>query len=105
MARGWMYHHPWWLVDDDDVAVVVDNRDWKSLGLRSGRCGRRNLKGDESVFMHDRAGVGGTRVDACHPFLDQTLDLRARTIAKVRGQYVIETLALVFRRNPEAYDF
>ncbi len=105
VARRWMYNHPWWFVDDDDVVVVVDDRDWKSLGLRSGWRGWRNLKGDQSVFMHDRAGVGGTRVDACHPLLDQTLDLRARTIAKVRGQHVIETLAGVFRRDPKAYDF
>jgi len=54
--------------------------------------------------MHDRAGVSGTRVDACHALLDQALDLRARTIAKVRGQHVIETLTGVFRRDPEAYD-
>ena len=100
-----MYNHPGWFVDDDDVVVVVDDRDWKSLGLRRGGRGWRNLKGDQSVFMHDRAGVGGTRVDAGHPLLTATLNLRARTTAKVRGQYVIETLAGVFRRDPEAYDF
>ena len=75
--------------------------------LRLARDSRMDLRirSASPLVSERRAGVGGTRVDAGHPLLDETLNLRARTTAKVRGQYVIETLAGVFRRDPEAYDF
>ena len=101
MARTGMDHHPRWLVQHRDVAVLIQDLERERFAGHARRFDRRDLDAYLIALVHRQVGARVPARDLDVPCGDQFLNLRTGMACENGDEKLIEPVPIGVRRNGE----